>query len=69
MSEIIRDRKKVIAVLCDICTDINDKVFEYSGPSDCFCGKNPVIEDSFFQFDESIINFIKDAVNEKIEKL
>lgn len=58
-------KQQIIEEFCTLATEVNDKVFGYSVASDCFCTKD---ESSDYRFEEEVLDFIKDAVKEKIEK-
>ena len=55
-------KDQVLSGLCEISSQVGDH-FKNQLPADCFCN-----EDSHFQFDEKILNFIREAVQEKITK-
>lgn len=59
------NRQEVLEKLCEICTRVNEKHFDWDYKSDCFCGDNKY---SPGEFDEEIIDFISEAVDEKILK-
>jgi len=59
------ERNEVIEKLCEICSRVNEKHFEWDYKSDCFCVENKC---SPGEFDEQIIEFISDAVDEKIKR-
>ena len=62
----VLNKEETIERLCDLVTHIGGKHFENKVSHDCFCGKNPLDID-IEQIDESIIEFIEDAVKEKME--
>lgn len=66
----ITDKKKVLEAFCDMMTSLGEKLCILTGVSyarDCFCGlKN---NDSCFQFDDFIIKFVRQAVDEKLKSL
>lgn len=51
--------------LCSLCTEVNEKVFGFTYAADCFCG-DKVCDHSGYRFDKEVLEFIKDAVKEKI---
>ena len=55
---------KIRKELCKLTTKVGNKVFNCEIPFDCWCG---LLSDENFQFDEKIIEFIKDAVDKAIE--
>lgn len=59
-------KNEVIKELCRICTGIADQRNDHSLPHDCFCGDYD--NDDTFQFSQWYLNFIDEAVNEKIER-
>ena len=64
-------KKETIANLCFLATTIGENVFENKIPHDCFCGENEETEKDYlggFQMDSEIIEYIKTAVREKIER-
>lgn len=58
-------KQETIEELCGVATKVNDKVFDYSLATDCFCTKE---ESSDYRFEERVLEFIKEAVNEKIDR-
>lgn len=60
----IRDKKLVIDKFCKLASKVNNRKFNWSVASDCFCSN---IDDSEgFRFDEEVFNFIESAVMEKL---
>ena len=59
-------KDEIIKRLCDLSTKIGNVVFEEQIPHDCFCGEK---ESDNFQFDETILEFIESAVNNRIDNL
>jgi hypothetical protein len=62
------DREKVVKRLCMLSGGILNTVYGYHIPGDCFCGENQKTwtwEDGY-RYDEKVIEFIEDAVREKI---
>lgn len=57
-------KQEVIESFCNLATDVNSTVFDYKLASDCFCGA-PCSGD--YRFDSEILDFIVDAVQNKIE--
>lgn len=62
------EKKKVIELLCEICTKVGEKVFNNKFAHDCFCGNSPWSVGKSFQFEKEITDFITTAVDEKIKK-
>lgn len=69
----------VIRALCEIKGEVAEKVYDYHYASDCVCGDPRSIiwgEDTewpnswrgSFRHDDEVIDFIRDAVREKIER-
>lgn len=60
-------KQEVIKRLCRITEKVCKEKFEYEIPADCFCGSNSLSgAASRYRFDEQILKFIEDAVQEKI---
>ena len=57
-------KTEVITRLCDLSSQVGDKVFKNKEAHDCFCDLNPM---AGFQFSEQVILFIEKAVKEAIE--
>ena len=60
-------KQKVIEELCSLSADIGREVYHNKYSYDCFCGYNHK-DDKHFQFNHIILDFIKQAVNEKIKR-
>jgi len=58
------EKQEVLERLCELCKRVNSRKFHFSVPTCCFCG-NP--KDESFFFSEEVINFIEDAVDEKLK--
>ena len=58
-------KPEIIKKLCDLCTHVNSKVFDYTLATDCFCDKP---EDENYRFNQEVLEFIRQAVSEKISK-
>jgi hypothetical protein len=56
----------VIEQFCELATLVGDNVYHNKYAHDCFC---PSLIKPNFQFDSQIIQFIKDAVKEKIARI
>lgn len=61
------DKAYVISYLCNITSEVGKRVFHNELTQDCFCRESH-IPDSEFRMDREILDFISDAVNEKIAK-
>jgi hypothetical protein len=59
-------RSEVAERLCMLTTDVMRAVHDYETPADCHCGKRT--EGPTFQFDETIITFIEEAVRAAIKE-
>ena len=59
-------KQEVIEELCNLSSKVA-RFMKNRVPADCFCGKNFLVNNSF-QFDVRVIEFIQNAVNEKIER-
>lgn len=55
------EKQEVIERLCDLCADVGEH-FEYYYAADCFCDD----DDKDFRFEEEVLEFIENAVKEKI---
>jgi len=62
------NRQEVLSKLCELCTTVSHNAFDYQHASDCFCDPNRYDRKSSFQFDETVLTFIQDAVHEKIKQ-
>lgn len=58
-------KQQIIKELCTLATEVNEKVFDYSVATDCFCTKD---ESSDYRFNQEVLDFIKAAVVAKIKK-
>lgn len=59
-------KQQIIEEFCTLATEVNEKVFDYSVATDCFC----TTEDSCdYRFEQEVLDFIKDAVKGKVENL
>lgn len=59
-------REQVLSKLCLICGTVYDHKKDASKSFDCFCGAG-MLKGASWE-DETILEFIKEAVKEKIEK-
>lgn len=70
---------EVICALCEIKSEVADKVYRYHYAADCVCGdeRSLIWGDGMrwphswrgqFRHDDAVIDFIRDAVREKIER-
>ena len=61
------NKDQVIKKFCELSGTVMRKKFKCSIPADCFCGENNSTCGDF-QFEQCIIDFIKEAINEKLDK-
>lgn len=63
-------KQQVIERLCKLSTKVGEEVFCNQKAHDCFCGENKTSEvfSGGFQFEEEVIEFIEEAVREKMDK-
>jgi hypothetical protein len=59
-------QKQVIIGFCCLSKQIAGEAFDFQEPADCFCGDKPI--DVNFQFSQKVMDFIKIAVKEKIQR-
>lgn len=60
------DKSEVIERLCELASKVGEVRFKHKIPHDCFCEDNNPTQENF-QFDEEVLEFITDAVNEKLK--
>ena len=60
------NRKEVLEAYCDLSSMVAEKIWDHRVESDCFRGKNVQMNNLTFEFSQAVMNFIKDAVDEKI---
>jgi len=61
-------QEEVIEQLCQITSNVG-RYFESRYASDCFCVRRKVFKIGMtFQFDDNVLDFIRNAVNEKIAR-
>lgn len=58
-------RNEIIKAYCELSTKIMKEKFNYKIPADCFCEN---YDQDNFQFDQSIVDFVIAAVDEKIKR-
>ena len=56
----------VLERLCNLSSNVCDKVYDFTVPADCFCTNKM---DKHYLYDEQVIKFIEDAVNNKIQTI
>jgi len=61
------EKKEVIKRFCDLSGKVMKDRFSFDYPSDCFCGEVPEGL-SGFCYSEKILDFITEAVNEKLSR-
>jgi hypothetical protein len=64
----IRLPKIVIERLCALVTEVGSRKYKFTAAHDCFCGVNPLGIDGDFRVDESILIFIEQTVEEKLNE-
>jgi hypothetical protein len=57
-------KQEVLERLCDLCSEVMAREFDYLEPADCFCQPNPEHD---FQFSPRILQFIEEAVGSRLE--
>lgn len=63
------NKKEVIEKFCELATKVGAEVFNHHFAHDCFCGAVPMVTSLHtFQFETPVLDFIVEAVNEKIER-
>lgn len=60
------DKLEVVDALCVLADKVCKHKFNYTVASDCFCQNGG--PDELFRFDEEVLQFIKNAVDEKLNK-
>lgn len=60
------EKAEVIEALCILADKVGEHKFNHTVASDCFCENGDPEE--YFRFDEEVLQFIKDAVDEKLNK-
>lgn len=60
------DKSEVIEALCILANEAGEHRFNHTVASDCFCQYSG--PDESFLFDEEVLQFIKDAVDEKLNR-
>lgn len=60
-------KAEVIRNFCALSTKVMKEVYNYREAADCFCSDNNT-PDEHFVFSDSVMEFIDDAVNERIER-
>lgn len=61
------DKSEVIQRFCKLASKVGEVKFKHKIPHDCFC-KEKCYNQNYFQFDEEVLEFIEDAVNDKLEE-
>jgi hypothetical protein len=61
-------QKEVRARFCGLSTKVMENKFDLIEPADCFCGGNPMLDPSGYQFSAQVMQFIEQAVDEKLAK-
>lgn len=60
------EKQEVIERFCQLSRKVNKEIFKFHRAADCFCNHVPQL--SNFQFEEEVIKFIEDSVQEAINK-
>ena len=60
------DKSEVIEALCVLADKVGEQRFNHTVASDCFCENGG--PDESFRFDKEVLQFIKDAVDEKLNR-
>lgn len=60
-------KQEVLERLCALVTTVGELEFDSTLSHDCFCGRIDV-DDRYFRVEEEVIDFIVDAVREKLFK-
>lgn len=61
------NKSQVIGELCKLTRKVGKEVFNNNRAHDCFC-RESIVSDRHFQFEEPVFEFIRQAVDEKIER-
>ncbi len=61
------EKHEVISAFCELSSEVMREKFSCDLPADCFCDDHYKPRFENFQFSELIIDFIKEAVAEKLE--
>ena len=59
-------KQEAIEQLCKLCSIVGAVSFRHKIPYDCFCEEDKGKFCESFQFDQRIIDYIKEAVEEKL---
>lgn len=59
-------KEEIIEALCKLCSTVGTEVFDNKYAHDCFCHKNTCPFE--FNFDKLILDYIKEAVQEKMTR-
>lgn len=60
-------KEEVILQLCDLASRVGEVKFRHTVPHDCFCDEGSP-DDNYFQFDEKVLAYIVEAVNERLRE-
>jgi hypothetical protein len=58
-------KQETIERFCKLSRVVLDEVFDFQSCADCFCTDK---DERWFQFQENVMKFIEDAVDEKVGK-
>lgn len=54
-------KDEVISRLCSVLTSVNNRKYNWTIPTDCFCDAKGT-DYSNFQFDEEVLKYVEDCV-------
>jgi hypothetical protein len=61
-------KQQVIELFCKLAERVSERQFGSTEPTDCFCGKNPMMsDDAHYQFSEKVMDFIEMAVSIRLD--
>jgi len=63
-------RQEVLSKLCEITSEVGREVYHSQYAHDCFCGASKFADKGIFKFlfESQVLDYIRDAVNEKMER-
>lgn len=59
---------EVRAALCELADEVMRRKFDCMHPADCFCRENSHRDVIPYQFSEAVMDYIRDAVREKMTR-
>lgn len=60
-------RNEVVKRFCELSSKVGAQHFHHDFSYDCFC-EDSTAHPALFSFDEAVMKFVEDAVNEKMAK-